>query len=371
MKGDGKIYQHPKSRFLWMQYFYRGKRCRESTGETDPKKAAKKLKDKLAEIRMDKTGKVDFVPNNQLRVRDLLDALEADYKLREVKSPAVQSHLKPLRDALGNIRAQNLTAEMVDQYIGIRLQDRKAKATVNRETQLLGQAFRLAIERKKLRAAPQIRRLSEKGNERCGFFEKADFEALVGQLPDYLQDFTRFGFLTGWRKGEIASLVWSDLDLDARIIILRGQEAKNGHSRKVPLEGELWEIIERRCNARRYKQPDETVGISQHVFHREGKPIGDYRKAWASASKKTSLEGKLFHDFRRTAARNMRRAGVSEKVCMDLMGHKTTSMFHRYNITDEHDLRETVQKTQQYLKTIPSESSVVLFQKVAAGGQGK
>ena len=370
MKGDGKIYQHPKSRFLWMQYFYKGKRCRESSGETEPKKAARKLKDRLAEIRMDRTGKVDFVPNSQLRVRDLLDALEGDYKLREVKSPAVQSHLKPLRDALGNIRAKNLTAEMVDRYIGVRLQDRR-KATVNRETQLLGQAFRLAIERKKLRTAPKIRRLSEKGNERSGFFEKPDFEALVEQLPDYLQDFTRFGFLTGWRKGEIASLVWSDLDMDARIMILRGQEAKNGHSRKVPLEGELWEIIERRCNARQNKQPDGTVGFSQHVFHREGKPIGDYRKAWASASKRASLEGRLFHDFRRTAARNMRRAGVSEKVIMDLLGHRTTSMFLRYSITDETDLREAVQKTQQYLKTVSSERTVVPFKKVAAGGQGK
>ena len=262
------------------------------------------------------------------------------------------------------------TNALQDRSIESKVLHGKAKATVNRETQLLGQAFRLAIERKKLRAAPKIRRLSEKGNERCGFFEKADFEALVEQLPDYLQDFTRFGFLTGWRKGEIASLVWSDLDLDARIIILRGQEAKNGHSRKVPLEGELWAIIERRCNARRYKQPDDTVGISQHVFHREGKPIGDYRKAWASASKKARLEGKLFHDFRRTAARNMRRAGVSEKVCMDLLGHKTTSMFHRYNITDERDLREAIQNPQQYLKTVPSERNVVPFKKIAGGGQG-
>ena len=166
-------------------------------------------------------------------------------------------------------------------------------------------------------------------------------------------------------------MVWSDLDLDARIMILRGQEAKNGHSRKVPLEGELWEIVERRCNARQYKQTDGTVGISQHVFHREGKPIGDYRKAWASASKRASLEGKLFHDFRRTAARNMRRAGVPEKVCMDLLGHKTTSMFLRYSITDETDLREAVLKTQQYLKGVPSKRAVVPFQKVAAGGRGK
>ena len=132
-------------------------------------------------------------------------------------------------------------------------------------------------------------------------------------------------------------MTWTDLDIDARIVLLRGPESKNGHPRKMALEGELWEIIERRWDSRAHQKSDGTVGVSLYVFHRKGRPIGDFRKAWDSACKTVGLERKLFHDFRRTAARNMRRAGVPEKVCMDLLGHRTTSMFHRYNITDEQD----------------------------------
>src|ERR1035438_9378750 len=105
---------------------------------------------------------------------------------------------------------RDTTAEAVDKYIAERQEEGAAPATINRGTQLLNQAFKLAIERKHLSAAPKIRHLSEKGNARQGFFNDADFQALVGNLPAYLQDFVRFGYLTGWRKGEIASLRWED-----------------------------------------------------------------------------------------------------------------------------------------------------------------
>jgi hypothetical protein len=206
-----------------MQYGHKGRLYRESTGETDERKALRKLRDKLAEIRLNRIGKVDFVPNCRLRVEDLLDALEADFRLRQVASlPSVRSRLKPLKDALGTIRAQQLTSEAVDHYIEFRLADREihgkqvkgnAKATANRETQLLGQAFALAIAREKLRSAPQIRYLFERGNERRGFFEQYQFDRLIQSLPQYLKGFANFGFLSGWRKAEIASLMWQDVDM--------------------------------------------------------------------------------------------------------------------------------------------------------------
>jgi integrase len=171
-------------------------------------------------------------------------------------------------------------------------------------------------------------------------------------LPVYLQDFARFGYLTGWRKGEIASLRWQDVEGD--IIRLRAENSKNGEGRSVTLNGELEELIKRRRVARQVKTKTGAL-LAELVFHHDGQPIVDLRKAWATACKMANVQGKLFHDLRRTAVRNMVRAGVPEKVAMSFSGHKTRSMFDRYNITNERDQREAMQKTQSYLITAAEE----------------
>jgi len=96
---------------------------------------------------------------------------------------------------------------------------------------------------------------------------------------------------------------------------------------------------------------------------RKGQPIRSFRKSWTTACEAAGIGKKLFHDFRRSAARNLIRAGVSETVAMQITGHKTRSMFKRYNITDERDIREALRKEQEYLKSLPSETNVAGFKK--------
>ena len=146
----------------------------------------------------------------------------------------------------------------------------------NRRLQLLGQAFRVAIQNKTLSLAPFVPRLSELGNERQGFFETADFEAVVAKLPEYLRDFSRFGFVTGWRKGSIESLRWADVG--EGVIYLRAKNSKTRKPETMPLEGELQDIIERRREAAVLKSEDAPPRFAEFVFHRNGQPIGTFAR---------------------------------------------------------------------------------------------
>jgi integrase len=158
------------------------------------------------------------------------------------------------------------------------------------------------------------------------------------------------------RRGEVASLAWRDVEGDT--LTLRGEHGKNGEARIVPLVGELAEIIERRQAARRVKQPDGSVRMAETVFHRKSGPVGCFKKAWATAAKKTGLAGKLFHDLRRSAVRNMTQAGTPQAVAMKISGHKTASMFQRYNIVATEDLREALERTERY-RAIATEAKIV------------
>ena len=193
-RGDGRIFTRKGSAYLWCAYYLRGKEYRESTGTADADKAAKFLKRRLKEVGADQIGNATFVGPQQerMKVSKLLEALEEDYKLRSKDSPQFRAHLKHIRAYFGTWRAVEVSAEAVDKYISERQEARTAPATINRSTQLLAQAFKLAIERKHLSSAPQIRHLSEKGNARQGFFADADFHALKDKLPAYLRDFIQF-----------------------------------------------------------------------------------------------------------------------------------------------------------------------------------
>src|SRR5262245_39525445 len=183
----------------------------------------------MKEIWAERQGLQAFVPKaEKVYVDKLLDELEKHYKLSGGRGlPQFQSHLNPIREAFGDMRAVDVTSKLIDDYIddclagdknaGIRP---KAPTTINRETQLLGQAFALGIERRQIVTAPHIRHLPER-NVRQGFFEKAEFEAVLAHLPEYLQDFSRFAYLCTWRKGQIASLTWADVDRNNGVIVAR------------------------------------------------------------------------------------------------------------------------------------------------------
>ena len=233
---------------------------------------------------------------------------------------------------------------------------------------LLQQAFALA--KKKIGSGPNIKKL-EVNNARLVYFEKWEIEGLIPHLPEDLQDFTRFAFLTGMRHSEIASLRWREYNKSAETLILRAEYSKNGEPRIIPLVGALATLIERRSQARTFEGPKGETCIAEKVFFRKGgRDTGDFKKAFKSACEAAGLKygrkvegGKTFHDTRRSAATNMSRAGVPREVAKKVTGHKTDIMYTRYRIVEDSDIREGLQRTEEYLKSLPDIGNIVSFRK--------
>lgn len=156
-----------------------------------------------------------------------------------------------------------------------------------------------------------------------------------------------FAYFTGWRRGEILGLRWNQIDLAAKTVRIEGDATKNKRARTIVLDGELLEAIQSQWERRKVAEiPGEAPALlCPYVFHRDGKPLGDFRDAWDKALTQTGLAGKIFHDFRRTSVRNMTRAGVPERVAMMVSGHKTRSVFDHYDIVSDDDLREAARKS--------------------------
>jgi len=358
------LYKQQGSKFWWYAISHRGRLIRRSTGQTDVKKARNVLKAKRDELAAARGGytTISGPGARRVSVADRLAALLRDYQLRGVRSlPQVRAHLgfppkpdgKPrtILEAFGRERVVDLSEDAIDEYIRQRLAAGARPATVNRETQLLGQAIRPFLQKQRL-PVPPIRKLPE-DNTREGFFSRAEIESAIKHLPADLRDFTRWAYLTAWRKGEIASLRWADVDVEGRTLRLSWRRSKNKKARTMALAGELAAIIERR-SAARTALIVKGLQTDRVFFREDGSSIQDFKKSWASACKAAGIAGRLFHDLRRSGVRNMTRAGVSRKVATAISGHRTEAIFARYDIADEEDLKAAVVKTQAYIDTLPT-----------------
>jgi integrase len=225
------------------------------------------------------------------------------------------------------------------------------------------------VKRDHISRVPSIEYLSEKGNVRKGFCEEDEFRKILEFLPDYLQDFCLFGYYTGMRLGEIKSLKWAYVNKD--VIELLGRDAKGDqddeNARLIPMVGkDLAGILERRKSARRVKTEDGGTTLAALIFHHDGNPIVDHRKAWKTACKKAGAPGRLFHDLRRSAVKNLDEAGVPRDVAKSISGHKTDAMFARYNISDVKRKRKALELAQGWRDsqaTQVQESNVVAMKR--------
>ena len=234
-------------------------------------------------------------------------------------------------------RASAITTSHVRRFITVRQEAGASNAEINRELAALKRAFSLAVNDGKLMVKPHIPSLKE-NNVRKGFFEPEQFETVRSYLKPELQAVVTFAYITGWRvRSEILTLQWRQVDLKAGRVVLDPGTTKNDEGRTFPFTEELRDLLENQWERTRLVRRSKSL-VCPWVFHRDGESIKYFYGAWRTACTKAGLPGRLLHDFHRTAVRNLVRAGVPERVAMQMTGYKTRSVFERYNIVSEGDL---------------------------------
>jgi len=208
---------------------------------------------------------------------------------------------------------------------------------INRSLQALRHGLFLLRNSGKVGFVPKVKLMNEPP-ARKGFIEQEQFEPLLHVLPSYLQPLISFMYYTGVRKGEALSIDWNQVDVAGGAIFLDGTQTKNGEPRVVPL-------------------PSDVLAALRDIKHKHGKVFdgSNLRPAWETACAAVGLgarvelkskaghvwhkySGLRLHDLRRSAVRNLIRAGASEKVTMDISGHRTAEVFRRYNISSTNDV---------------------------------
>lgn len=342
-RGMGSVYL--RGDVYWIKYYRNGKPKRESSHSKKRDDALRLLKQRQGEI---VTGKYIGVGPEKIRLSALFEMVIDDYIDKEkrdlyIVKKRIEKHLD---SALGKVRAADFGTDHVKKYI----RDRKASAkkpsnaTINRELAILRRAFTLAAQCNppKVGRIPTIEELPEE-NTRQGFVEHPQYLALRDELPGYARLALVIGYHCGNRKGEILALEWSMIDLKSKEIRIPGRLTKNKKQKTIPIYGEMGHWLSMAKAERDAKHPG-----CKWVINEEGKRLTHFRRSWASACTRVGLDDLLFHDLRRSAVRNMERAGIPRAVAMAISGHETETVYRRYAIVSMRDLKDAGSKLESF-----------------------
>ena len=280
---------------------------------------------------------------------EMVDIITRDYKDNGKRSlPRLEASVKCLEPFFKKYTAQDITPSLVKRYTARRLRAGMSPSSVNNELSALQRMFSLLLEQELINAAPLIKKLKV-DNVRKNFLEHHQFMTLLSHLPKYLVGPTQFAYYRAMRKGEILALKQEDVDLEANVI--RIKTSKNYKGRTIPMTNVLRKAVLgaliRNLKCGMAKKTDPLFLNSKGTG-----PILNFRKAWITACKNAGLEDVRFHDLRRCGVRLMSRSGVPDVVAMGISGHKTRSVYDRYNVTSERDLKDAAAQLDKYLEEL-------------------
>jgi integrase len=344
MRGEGRIYRRGERYYI--AYSIGGREFRESTGSCDPADAQRLLVERLRQRAQAEAAVVAAA--SAATFDDLAAAYVAEYQLRGHRTlSTARARAAHLQGGFGGMLAAAILALHITRYQTTRRAEGVAAATVNRETAALHRMLAIGQRAGLVTAVPLFPPRLRENPPRQGFFELAEYRAVRAQLPPPYQDILDFAYYSGWRRREITDLTWAEVDWAGGVVRLDPARSKTATARVLPLTAALRDVLQRRLTQRR---ADRLV-----VFHREDLTVRAWRTCWTRACRAANVPGRYLHDCRRTAARNFVRAGVPERVAMVLLGHKTRSVFDRYNIVCERELHQAGERLLAYLNTQPTE----------------
>lgn len=394
---SGSLFKRPGSSLYWIQFYdQQGERQRESSGETSIKKAEKLLQKRLGQVQTD-----DYVTQTGLRCCEIIEDLLGLYRSGEIKgrksiewsSRRWNLHLAPF---FSNVKVTAVRTDLLRKYVAHRQEQGAANGNINRELALLRRAYSVARQSSppKVRNIPVFPRLQEP-QARAGFLTDGEYDRLAACCAGralWLRALLAVGYNFAWRKNEVLNLRVDQLDLLNRTIMLYPGSTKNTEGRTVVMTTETYELL-KACTVG--KKPGDRV-----FTHRNGSPVLDFRGAWAAACcdagvgqlaclkcqqpvdarwhcstcsrdlnrKELKYVGLIFHDLRRSGARNLRRLHISEGVIMRIGGWKTRSVFDRYDIKDQADLADAARRLDEKMERKKTENNQDGHRTATVGG---
>lgn len=336
-RGTGTIYR--RGNIWWIQYFVRGRLIQETTGFTEKADAENLLKQRVGEVAAGR-----HVGPERATIADLCKLVIEDNRLRGLRDAKhvlwrYEANVAPM---LGRLMASRFGQTQIRQFIANRRAAGASNATINRELAIVRRGFRLgAMEDPPVVQRQVIIPVLEESNVRQGFLEQDQYEVLLEELPGSLKALFVCGYHTGARKNELRLIRWEHVDFDSRLIRLPGSQTKTKKPRTLPVYGDMQRWLEHQ----RATCPAGCIW----VFHgARGHAVDNHLPGWTEACERAGVPGLLFHDLRRSAVRNMKRAGIADKVAMDITGHRTRSIFDRYDIVDEADVLGAGDRLEEY-----------------------
>jgi integrase len=342
----GRVKESP----IWWCKWSRGdgKFYRESSGSTKRSDAEKLLKLREGQVGRGLlvTSRTDRLTLSQL-ARDVINDYEIQGRrtTKDVKR-RFERHILPF---FGWSRlAVTITTADVREFVAKRLKASASRGEINRELSGLARGFSLARQAALITIRPHIQKLRE-NNTRRGFFEPEQFESVMRHLPLPYQSVVALAYETGWRvRSELLPLQWRQVDWRGERIVLDPNTTKNEQGRNFPFTEGIRSVLEDRRKAVERLKREKGI-ICAWVFWRgNGERVMSFYKAWRTACRKAGCPGMILHDLRRTAVRNLVRAGIPERIAMQLTGHRTRLVFDRYHVICERDLEIAAQRLDSY-----------------------